>query len=148
MPDTADFLRSQAADGRWAAAYAPASTAEIPADLQAALNANPQAAGFFANLKGANRYAILYRMGSVSDLKREPERSLSMSPCWSAARQSTARLRFKAISMSAMRGKQKFGLLIPKVDQCFREPRNGRHKNLGFNFVVDWLEAPPVRSVS
>ena len=52
-------------DGRWAAAYAPASSAKVPADLQAALAANPQAATFFATLKGANRYAILYRIGSV-----------------------------------------------------------------------------------
>ncbi len=53
------------ADGRWAAAYAPASSATVPADLQDALNANPQAAKFFATLKGANRYAVLYRICSV-----------------------------------------------------------------------------------
>lgn len=52
-------------DGRWAAAYAPASSANVPADLQDALNGNPEAARFFATLKGANRYAILYRIGSV-----------------------------------------------------------------------------------
>ena len=53
------------ADGRWDAAYAPASTATVPDDLQAALDASPVAAGFFATLTGANRYAILYRIGSV-----------------------------------------------------------------------------------
>jgi uncharacterized protein YdeI (YjbR/CyaY-like superfamily) len=53
------------ADGRWEAAYAPASAAEVPPDLQTALDANPQAAAFFATLKGANRYAILYRIGAV-----------------------------------------------------------------------------------
>ena len=53
------------ADGRWAAAYAPASTAKVPADLQEALNANRKAAKFFATLSGSNRYAILYRIGSV-----------------------------------------------------------------------------------
>jgi uncharacterized protein YdeI (YjbR/CyaY-like superfamily) len=53
------------ADGRWDVAYAPASTAEVPADLQAALDANPAAAAFFATLTGANRYAILYRIGAV-----------------------------------------------------------------------------------
>ncbi|WP_223276239.1 YdeI/OmpD-associated family protein [Sphingomonas daechungensis] len=53
------------ADGRWDAAYAPASSAKIPPDLQDALDANPEAAKFFATLKGANRYAILYRIGSV-----------------------------------------------------------------------------------
>lgn len=58
-------IEAAKADGRWATAYAPASAAEIPADLQDALNANPQAAKFFATLKGANRYAILYRIGAV-----------------------------------------------------------------------------------
>lgn len=53
------------ADGRWEAAYAPASKAEVPADLQAALDLNPKAAAFFATLTGANRYAILYRIGAV-----------------------------------------------------------------------------------
>jgi uncharacterized protein YdeI (YjbR/CyaY-like superfamily) len=53
------------ADGRWEAAYAPASKAEVPPDLQTALDANPKAAAFFATLTGANRYAILYRIGAV-----------------------------------------------------------------------------------
>ena len=53
------------ADGRWAAAYAPASKAEVPADLQAALDKSPGAAAFFATLTGANRFAILYRIGAV-----------------------------------------------------------------------------------
>jgi len=52
-------------DGRWAAAYAPQSRAEVPADLQTALDASPKAAAFFATLKGANRDAILYRIGAV-----------------------------------------------------------------------------------
>ena len=52
-------------DGRWEAAYAPASTAQVPPDLQAALNACPTAARFFATLTGAHRYAILYRIGAV-----------------------------------------------------------------------------------
>lgn len=52
-------------DGRWQAAYAPASRAEVPADLQAALDQSPAARAFFATLTGANRYAILYRIGSA-----------------------------------------------------------------------------------
>ena len=63
-------------DGRWAAAYPSASSAEVPADLQEALNANPQAAKFFATLSGANRYAILYRIGSV---KRPETRARKIS---------------------------------------------------------------------
>jgi uncharacterized protein YdeI (YjbR/CyaY-like superfamily) len=53
------------ADGRWDAAYAPASKAEVPPDLQAALDQDPEAAAFFATLTAANRYAILYRIGTV-----------------------------------------------------------------------------------
>jgi uncharacterized protein YdeI (YjbR/CyaY-like superfamily) len=53
------------ADGRWDVAYAPASTAKVPVDLQAALDGNPKAAAFFATLTGVNRYAILYRIGAV-----------------------------------------------------------------------------------
>jgi uncharacterized protein YdeI (YjbR/CyaY-like superfamily) len=53
------------ADGRWDAAYAPASSAQVPPDLQQALEANPKAARFFSTLTGANRYAILYRIGAV-----------------------------------------------------------------------------------
>ena len=49
------------ADGRWDAAYASASKAEVPADLQAALDAEPRAKAFFAKLDGTNRYAILFR---------------------------------------------------------------------------------------
>ncbi|HEU6454385.1 MAG TPA: YdeI/OmpD-associated family protein [Roseateles sp.] len=49
-------------DGRWAGAYAPQSKAEVPPDLQAALDAQPAAKAFFATLKGANRFAVLYRI--------------------------------------------------------------------------------------
>ncbi len=58
-------VKAAKADGRWTGAYAPASTAEPPPDLAAALAANRKAAAFFATLKGANRYAILYRIGAV-----------------------------------------------------------------------------------
>ena len=60
------------ADGRWAAAYEAQSAASVPDDLQAALDANPQAAAFFATLTGANRYAVLYR---VQDAKRPETRA-------------------------------------------------------------------------
>lgn len=43
------------ADGRWEAAYAPASTAAAPEDLAEALGANPEAKAFFEGLTGANR---------------------------------------------------------------------------------------------
>lgn len=49
-------------DGRWESAYAPQARATVPADLQAALDANEKASAFFATLKGQNRYAILFRI--------------------------------------------------------------------------------------
>lgn len=52
-------------DGRWAAAYEPQSTSVVPADLQAALEANAAAMNFFATLDSRNRYAILFRIQSA-----------------------------------------------------------------------------------
>jgi uncharacterized protein YdeI (YjbR/CyaY-like superfamily) len=49
-------------DGRWDAAYAPQSTAEVPDDLHAALAKNKKARAFFEALDRTNRYAILYRI--------------------------------------------------------------------------------------
>jgi uncharacterized protein YdeI (YjbR/CyaY-like superfamily) len=60
------------ADGRWDAAYDPPSTATVPPDLQAALDANPAAAACFATLNSQNRFAILYR---VQDAKRPETRA-------------------------------------------------------------------------
>jgi uncharacterized protein YdeI (YjbR/CyaY-like superfamily) len=59
-------------DGRWDAAYPPASGATVPDDLQRALDENPEAKAFFEKLSGANRYAILYR---VDDAKRPETRA-------------------------------------------------------------------------
>jgi uncharacterized protein YdeI (YjbR/CyaY-like superfamily) len=53
------------ADGRWDSAYAGSRTITVPDDLAAALAANPDAAAFFATLNSANRYAVLYRIGTV-----------------------------------------------------------------------------------
>jgi uncharacterized protein YdeI (YjbR/CyaY-like superfamily) len=52
-------------DGRWDAAYAPASRATIPPDLQAAFDAHPGAAEFFATVSSQNRYAVLFRIQSA-----------------------------------------------------------------------------------
>ena len=59
-------------DGRWDAAYDSHRTATVPADLQAALDADPAAKAFFARLSSANRYAILYR---VEEAKRAETRA-------------------------------------------------------------------------
>lgn len=58
-------IEAARADGRWDRAYAPASTAAVPDDLRAALDATPAAAAFFATLTGAKRYAVLHRIATV-----------------------------------------------------------------------------------
>jgi uncharacterized protein YdeI (YjbR/CyaY-like superfamily) len=58
-------------DGRWNAAYAPQSTAQVPDDLRAALAKNKKAKSFFETLDSTNRYAILYR---IHDAKKPETR--------------------------------------------------------------------------
>jgi uncharacterized protein YdeI (YjbR/CyaY-like superfamily) len=65
-------VRAAQADGRWDAAYEPQSRATIPPDFQAELDRNPKAKEFFESLKGANRYAFLYR---IADAKRPETRA-------------------------------------------------------------------------
>jgi len=50
------------ADGRWDAAYDSGRTSTVPPDLQAAFDASPKAAAFFATLDSTNRYAVLFRL--------------------------------------------------------------------------------------
>jgi uncharacterized protein YdeI (YjbR/CyaY-like superfamily) len=65
-------IEAARADGRWDNAYERQSIAQVPPDLQAAFDANPKAAEFFATLTGANRYAVLYR---IHDAKRPQTRA-------------------------------------------------------------------------
>ncbi len=58
-------------DGRWNAAYAPQSTAQVPDDLRAALAKNKGAKSFFETLDSTNRYAILHR---IHDAKKPETR--------------------------------------------------------------------------
>ena len=60
------------ADGRWAAAYDPPSTATVPDDLRVALDANPSASASFSTITSASRYAILYK---VAEPKRPETRA-------------------------------------------------------------------------
>src|SRR5690606_10887388 len=53
------------ADGRWAAAYAPPSEAQVPADLLAAVDAVPAARAMFDVLTQANRFALIHRLNAV-----------------------------------------------------------------------------------
>jgi uncharacterized protein YdeI (YjbR/CyaY-like superfamily) len=50
------------ADGRWDAAYASPASLEVPADLEARLEASPTASESWAGLNKSNRYAIVYQL--------------------------------------------------------------------------------------
>lgn len=52
------------ADGRWDAAYR-ISGAEMPADLQAALEADPKAKAALATLSAQNRFALIFRVNAL-----------------------------------------------------------------------------------
>jgi uncharacterized protein YdeI (YjbR/CyaY-like superfamily) len=64
-PAGASEVEAAKADGRWEAAYEGSRTAKVPDDLQAGLDANPEAAAFFADLDSSNRYAIIWRLGEA-----------------------------------------------------------------------------------
>ena len=55
-------IEAAKATGRWESAYQPSSTAEVPPELQAALDKSAKAKAFFATLRGANRYALIFRV--------------------------------------------------------------------------------------
>lgn len=59
-------------DGRWDAAYAGQATIEVPSDLSAALDAQPEARAMFERLSSQNRYAVLYR---IHEAKRSDTRA-------------------------------------------------------------------------
>jgi uncharacterized protein YdeI (YjbR/CyaY-like superfamily) len=62
------------ADGRWAGAYSPQSSADIPEDLARSLAASPAASAFFAALDGRNRYAVLHRIESAKKPQTRTQR--------------------------------------------------------------------------
>jgi uncharacterized protein YdeI (YjbR/CyaY-like superfamily) len=70
-PGHAEIERAKA-DGRWDAAYDSPANMQVPPDLQAELDARPEAAAFFATLNSTNRYSILYRL---HDAKRPETRT-------------------------------------------------------------------------
>jgi len=72
QPSGLAAVTSARSDGRWDEAYAGQAGMEVPADLAAALAADPEAAATFGTLSSANRYSILYRieMAKRSDTRR------------------------------------------------------------------------------
>jgi uncharacterized protein YdeI (YjbR/CyaY-like superfamily) len=61
-------------DGRWDAAYAGPASIEVPADLAAALTAEPRAQAMFDILTSQNRYAVLYRISNAKRLDTRARR--------------------------------------------------------------------------
>jgi uncharacterized protein YdeI (YjbR/CyaY-like superfamily) len=64
-PAGLEQVEAAKATGSWDAAYAPPSTAEVPPDLQAALDASASAAAAFAALGKSGRYQILLTLQKV-----------------------------------------------------------------------------------
>jgi uncharacterized protein YdeI (YjbR/CyaY-like superfamily) len=65
LPAGRAAVEAAKADGRWAAAYAPPSEAEVPADLMAAIAADPAAQAMFDVLTKTNRFSLIYRVNAV-----------------------------------------------------------------------------------
>ena len=61
-------------DGRWDAAYDSPGAAEVPEDLQSALDRNPQARAFLRTLDRANRYAVLWRIQTAKKAETRARR--------------------------------------------------------------------------
>lgn len=62
------------ANGRWDTAYEPASRSTVPPDLQAAFDAHPGAAAFFATVSAQNRYAVLFRIQTAKKAETRARR--------------------------------------------------------------------------
>jgi uncharacterized protein YdeI (YjbR/CyaY-like superfamily) len=69
-----DEVQQAKADGRWKAAYPGQASVEVPEDLANALRANARAQAMFQNLTSANRYSILYRIGSAKKIETRARR--------------------------------------------------------------------------
>lgn len=67
-------LESARADGRSEAAYAGSASIKVPADLDAALAAEPKALATFQTLSRQNRYAILYRIHTAKQARTRERR--------------------------------------------------------------------------
>jgi uncharacterized protein YdeI (YjbR/CyaY-like superfamily) len=65
QPSGRAAVEAAKADGRWAAAYAPQSEAEVPADLLAAIAAVPAAQAMLDVLTKTNRFALIHRLNAV-----------------------------------------------------------------------------------
>lgn len=67
-------IEAAKADGRWDAAYASPKNAEVPAELQAALDKNAKAKTFFETQNKTNRYAVIWRIATARTEKTRAAR--------------------------------------------------------------------------
>jgi uncharacterized protein YdeI (YjbR/CyaY-like superfamily) len=74
QPSGEELVRQAKADGRWDAAYAGRASGEVPADFADALRSNPRAQAMFEKLTSANRYSLLYRIGSAKKAETRARR--------------------------------------------------------------------------
>ncbi len=65
QPAGEEAIKAAKKNGRWESAYAGSKGVTVPEDLQAALEANPEAKTFFETLDHTNRYAVLWRIQTV-----------------------------------------------------------------------------------
>jgi uncharacterized protein YdeI (YjbR/CyaY-like superfamily) len=61
-------------DGRWEAAYESQKNISVPEDFASALEENKKAKAFFATLKSANRYSILFRLKTAKKAETREKR--------------------------------------------------------------------------
>jgi len=88
-------IEAAKADGRWELAYQPSSAADVPPELQAALDKSPKAKAFFETLRGVNRYGIIFR---VTTAKKPETRAKRVAEFIAALeRHETVRDRQKAL---------------------------------------------------
>lgn len=64
-PHGLKHVEAAQADGRWARAYASGKAMPIPDDLQAAIDADPEARAMLATLSEQNRFALAFRMHNI-----------------------------------------------------------------------------------
>jgi len=58
-------VRAAKADGRWQAAYSPASEMKVPADFLAAVESKPKIRAFFATVGKSSQYVIAYGLSTA-----------------------------------------------------------------------------------
>ncbi len=66
------------ADGRWARAYSPPSTAVLPKDFITAVGRNKKAKEFLKTLNRSNRYSIIFRIENAKSPEKRREKIRSI----------------------------------------------------------------------